>query len=924
MINARSIWNKTYELELLLAERNVDVAFITESWVSNNDVETFAVPNYTVIGSGRLSRRGGGVLILTKSMFCPISIELGLEQEIVEYCCCELTLTNGDKLLCCSVYRPPVISVDVDKQYRTFLSQLATLPHEFKCVCGDFNLPLIRWDLMQWPLNMEIFMDTFLENGWHQHVKFPTRGVNILDLVFTSIPAMVPEIQCEPPLSKTADHAVVSFTLDCNSKVVQHDVASRINWNKVDWNNVEKYLSSYNLISLMNPMDMDHSWYILKSTVSSAIKASSFNKSSTSNKPIWANKSAIKALTAKRNAHHRFKRTGTQSSYECFVRAATHADNACHASIKSFEKKLADNIKSDAKSFYAYARRRQRVVVTPGPFRKSDGDITTSQLEDANLLATHFESVFNLESFDEPTEYPIFDGPPINTCSFDPLLVAKAIDQLSSSCSAGPDGIPNIALKRLRNILAIPLSFLFSSSMRLRTVPEDWKKAIIQPLHKSGPRYQVSNFRPISLSSSTSKLMERIIRASLLHHLTSNNLLKDSQHGFLPGCSTTTQLITFLDFVSSALDDGDFVDAILLDFSKAFDKIIHKALLFKLDHYGIQGDLLMWIASFLSERTQQVRVGDQLSRISNVLSGVPQGTVLGPILFNIFVDDIDNWFSKSIVLKYADDIKIMKRLDKIDFAADSSLLQADLNFAAAWADNWKLPLNVNKCKCMHFGTLNPATDYYFDDQMLQSVFEVKDLGIHFNYRLTFSTHCAHIASKADRVVAMIRHSFRYLTKTSFINLYCTLVRPLLEYASSVFCPHYAMDIHRLEGVQRRATKLLIAIRHLPYADRLKALNLQSLETRRHRADLILLWKIVHGKTNIQWAELFTMPTGVTRGHSMKLELKRQSNLNCRRFFFCHRVLRQWNNLTDDIVTKPTVNSFKQALHSFGGPFNTNV
>ena len=341
--------------------------------------------------------------------------------------------------------------------------------------------------------------------------------------------------------------------------------------------------------------------------------------------------------------------------------------------------------------------------------------------------------------------------------------------------------------------------------MHCGVVHSDWKHAIIQPIHKGGSRSNPSNCRPISLTSTISKVMELVIRDQMLEYVTEHRLLNASQHGFLPGRSTVTQLLHFVDLITSTLDSGDGLDCIMLDFRKAFDSVSHDALLFKLHAYGFQGDLLKWISAFLSGRTQQVRVSSSLSPVAPVGSGVPQGTILGPLLFTIFVDDLDsNILSR--LFKYADDAKMAIRIRRENPLQDSLILQYDLISLESWTSVWLMDFNAAKCCCLHFGRSNTGHTYSLLGTALPSVQSAKDLGVYFEHSASFSYHCGQVASRADRITNLIRRSISTFTYLSFLNLYRSIIRPLVEYGTSVWCLYYRQDILRIEGVQRRAVR----------------------------------------------------------------------------------------------------------------------
>ena len=286
-------------------------------------------------------------------------------------------------------------------------------------------------------------------------------------------------------------------------------------------------------------------------------------------------------------------------------------------------------------------------------------------------------------------------------------FVAKTINRLKPSKSQGPDNIHPKLLKECKNSIVPPLTTIFRKSLQESVLPDVWKQANVTAIYKKGDRTKPENYRPISLTSVPCKLMERIMRDQIVEHLTRNNFFNPYQHGFISGKSCVTQLLEYLEDLTEALDQGEDVDIIYLDFSKAFDKLLHRKLMKKIWGYGIRGKMYKWINDFLTNRSQKVVVEDQASSSKPVTSGVPQGSVLGPILFVIYINDLPEVIQCCIRL-FADDSKIYRRVSR---AEHIEMLQSCLNRAVTWADIWEMFFNLLKCHHLHVGK-NPIGQYY--------------------------------------------------------------------------------------------------------------------------------------------------------------------------------------------------------------------
>ena len=394
----------------------------------------------------------------------------------------------------------------------------------------------------------------------------------------------------------------------------------------------------------------------------------------------------------------------------------------------------------------------------------------------------------------------------------------------------------------------------------------------------------------------------------MIEHLVKNGLIADEQHGFVPNRNCMTNLLTAIEDWSSFFFYVNSMYVIYTDFSKAFDSVPHARLITKLEAIGIRGDLLGWIKSFLTNRKQRVIVDGEKSKWSDVKSGIPQGSVLGPLLFVIFINDMPQSLS-SVCKMFADDAKIYKELNSEE---DCNSLQLDLDVMSEWSNKWQLPFNELKCKRMHFGKSNPKTSYIINNHILEEVDDERDLGVIIDNSLKFHKHTAAAIKKANAVLGIIKKSFTTLDERILTLLYKSMVRPHLEYGNVIWGPHYKGDQQLIEKVQKRATKLIPGIRHLPYDQRLKRLELPSLRYRRRRGDMLETFKIVTSKVNINKEHFFKFNARETRGHQYKL-CKLSSKKLVRSQCFSHRIVNDWNSLPREVVEVKTVNEFKAKL-----------
>ena len=365
---------------------------------------------------------------------------------------------------------------------------------------------------------------------------------------------------------------------------------------------------------------------------------------------------------------------------------------------------------------------------------------------------------------------------------------------------------------------------------------------------------------------------------------------------------------------TAALDSGRSVDCIYFDYQKAFDTVPHERLLYKLSQYGIDAKIISWIRSFLTGRKQRVFVNGSSSHWSDVISGIPQGSVLGPLLFVLYVNDIPNLLSEGTsILMFADDTKLYRQIKSDD---DAKSLQEDVSKLENWSNKWQLQFHPTKCKTMRISSKDQAPNKYkLYNTDLDTTTAERDLGVIVDNKLNFNEHIAKQSKKANMVMGIIRRTFKHLDDKMFVKLFKALVRPHLEYAQAVWHPQHAKEINLIESVQRRATKQVPKMKDMSYQERLEKLKLPSLLYRRLRGDMIEVYKRTHGHydQDIKCPLAFNKQTArVTRGHTFKLFFRRP-RLDCRKHFFAYRVVQNWNSLPDSMVNAKSLFSFENKL-----------
>ena len=923
--NADTYLNKKEELNLRISQENPDIIAMVEILPKNKSSNIseceLQIDGYNMFLNNDPKR--GCVIHVDKNL---VSATNQLEHHFDEVVSCFIHLERGDKLLICCIYRSPNSPKENNARLLELIESACSSNPSHLLMLGDFNFKDIDWDHFKPKLggskDTSLFVDKIKSEGLYQHVKEYTRmrtgqEPSLLDLVLTNEEGMINKIDIESPLGKS-DHTTLVFDFVCYAE--RFCSTDKYSYTRGNYKSMREDLINEKWMVIDKNENVAAMWDEFESVMARVTERNVPKFHSRGNlvkhelQP-WVNSMVRTVIRNKHYEWNKYQRHPTEENWKTYIIARNRSTKGVRQAKKAHERIIAENLKVNPKGFWKLVQQKTKVK-TGITDLISNGTKITSDQGKANILNRFFSSVFTVE--DQVTvpkiEIPN-DIPEQAHLHITENQVIKVLEKLKTDKSPGPDGIHNKVLHETKNEVVVPLTKIINKSLSEGCIPDRWREAQVIPVFKKGNRSDPNNYRPVSLTSTCCKIMETLVRDSVMAHLLSYNLLANEQHGFCSKRSCCTQLLEAVHDWAEALDTSDPVDVIYLDYRKAFDSVPHSRLYEKLNKYNINGQIKTWIRDFLKDRKQRVVVNGKYSQVEDVTSGVPQGSVLGPLLFLLFVNDLPDDV-QSVLKLFADDSKLYR---KVRSPLDAEALQRDLNALSDWSHKWQLSFNVEKCKVMHLGKPNRQHTYFMKDgsieTLISSVEVEKDLGIVFDSELKFVEHIEEVCNKGHQRIALIRRTFNYMDGKMFLVLYKSLIRPMLEYCSTVWSTMFKKDSEKLEKVQRKATKLVGSIRDKDYPSRLRHLDLPSLVYRRRRTDLLQVYRYFSGLDQFRGEELFQVDSGRTRGHHRKL-IKPRANKIVKQKMLAYRVITDWNSLPEAIVMAESINIFKNKLEKF--------
>ena len=943
--------SKLLELQAHVFVSKPDIIVMNETWLRStiHDNEIFPVNTYKIFRRDRskwshprdpdnpnkFREYGGGVLIAVKSDLDLVSKEIKLPSGS-EMVAVELTLPGGEKTVICTCYRVGTLG---EANHNKIVSNLRAIIHKRTPpklhVIGDFNLANSSWVSMSAQVPIEqLFIDSFSNLGLKQCILQPThvRG-NTLDILLTNSESYIDNLSV---LDRNAvcksDHFPVTFTI--KGKVRTRKIPKRkcYNFKKANWTDLNSALCNTDW-SYLNRCEVEAGWTYFKShlfhLVNTFIPTVTVKSDS---QPPWFDSDAFSAWRDKERLRTKFNRSKSLVDELKYSKSRLKFKH-------TMAQKMRDNLTDSednaliSKKFWSYVKSTSKSSRIPESVSLKE-QLRSDPADQANLFNTFF-----FDQFSTPSLYDIdidYSNDPHFDIDFDHRRVRKLLSKINTNKAQGPDGIHGMILKRCAVGLAYPLSLIFKLSYNTGHLPDEWKLANVVPVHKKGSKSNVENYRPISLTCLVSKIFERLVQEKLMD--ITKQFLDPRQHGFLAKKSCTTNLVKFCDTLATSLNDGHSSDIVYFDFAKAFDSVNHDLILRKLKSmYTVDGVLLKFLRDYLQNRTQRVVIGNAMSSTKPVLSGVPQGSILGPLLFVLFINDLPSGLSPGTDLAlYADDTKISRCILS---ETDNLVLQKDIDYLNDWASRNLMKFHPLKCKVLSVSKSAPALlnvlpfiqfIYSVGDSQLDYVESEKDLGVDMTPKLSWIVQCNRLYSKANQQLGMIKRNAFFVTDVrKRRSLYIALVRSQFEHCSVIWRPTGSSLTSKLECIQKRSLKWILREETESYSSwqkyisKCRLANLLPLSSRFDLNDILLLHKVVYELLPLELPSYLSFFTGQSRLRSCHLDrlafvssIVPTSSSNAFANSYFYRVHLKWNRIPLQIREISCPCSFKSRVIAF--------
>ena len=929
-------------LEAYITQHNYDMICLSETFLNSSiqsDDDKIKIDGYNLIRSDHPSdSKRGGVCIYYKE-----HIPLIKRNDLcfLDNCLVTEIRSQNEKCFFTCLYRSPSQNRDEFENFFTnFDLLLNKINDEFplcSVITGDFNARCSRW----WKNDITNLtgeeIDTLTSSaGYSQLIDKPTHildnSMSCIDLIFCTNKNIISNHGVDVSIFDKCHHNIIFGKIDIRIPLPPVYVREVWDYSKANVEQIKKAISNFNWNNAFKDLSVNEKVEFLNETLLNIFRNYIPNKKIKCDyrQPPWMTDKTKTLLKQRYKLTKLFYKNGqtTTDHKNVLLKSAECTKEIIEAKkmyILTMSKKLEDS-KTAPKTYWTILNRliyNKKIPTIPPLF--VNGNFVSDFSVKANLFNDFFASIctpIKNSSVLPPLKYRT--NKRLKSFSVSEKNILLIIKALNASKAHGYDNLSIKMIKLCEESITVPLKIIFEESLKYGVFPEIWKKANVVPVHKKEDKTLIKNYRPISLLPIFGKIFERVIYNSIFNYFVSNKLFTPSQSGFLPGDSCIAQLLSIIHEIQMAFDENPAVDVrgIFLDISKAFDKVWHEGLLYKLKTYGIEGQLLSLLKNYLENREQRVVLNGQTSEWKKINSGVPQGSVLGPLLFLIYINDLPDGII-SICKIFADDTSLFSKVRDTNESANK--LNADLQNITKWAYQWKMQFNpdpnkqANEVIFSRKSTVDMShPPVKFNNNDIVKCSDQKHLGIVLDTKLNFDSHINQKIKKCNKLIGVIRRLSVHLPRNALLTIYKSFIRPNLDYGDILYDkPNNENFQNKLERVQYRACLAITnAIKGTSKQRLYDELGLYSLSKRRWKSKLIFFYKIINGMlpnylySYLEFPSQENYPLRSASSNIIRPIPTRTKTFKNTFFPFC---INEWNNLATKTRNAKSINIFKRLL-----------
>ena len=927
-INARSLNKNIVELREIISRTNFDAFAISESWLTKNTpIDRYQINNFNIFRKDRSNKRGGGVAIYIRDHYKAKIIQTPCNKEIPEMIWVEVAAGNNKLAIGC-LYKAPKIPCSVFVNSYDCLIQIYA-KYDHTVLLGDFNVNMLDLNSN----NSKILLDSIIEPfSLTQFIDKPTRitdkSKTLIDLIFANKPENVLFSSCcdAPGVS---DHCITYVAYSLKKEKFKPYKVTKRDFKNVNWAEFHAAVENAPWENILVVNDINDMVTILENYINEILDKYAPFKTFVVKKPNftpWINKDIRKIMNQRDSVKYDFNVTGNLETHELYKELRNKVTTLRRqAQTKMFNETINKSVKN-SKQFYDAAK-KLRVMTSKN--ETTNVNFSPDKLNNAFLASNNAKIDSDLIN-DQIRQMYTKNPPCIHSFHFEPVSamdVLKIVKSLNSN-STGADNINAFILKLFIDRISSPLAHIINTSFEQKIFPDKWKLAIIKPIPKIPFPLTETDFRPISILCTLSKIIEKLALKQICGYLNLHNLFDPNQSAYRRHHGCITALLKITDDIFDGIDDSEITLLILLDFSKAFDTVNHKLLLEKLNILGFTQDAKDWIKSYLSDRSQRVKCNNDVSSWEKIVNGVPQGSILGPLLFMILVSDMRQYITSFSSHQYADDLQMHKNT-KIE-TVNETIKEANLDLTAIskYCKNSALTINEKKSYAIFIGSRpairkldNLALDnIIINNKIIKRVSHVRNLGLTMDEVLSWRRHVNLMIGRAIGKIKNLCRFKKFLNEKSKQLLCESLVLSQFHFGDIVYMNIDLIAQKKIQKIQNMCVKFIFNIKRRDHCD-YEALRLQlgwvAMTEKRVSNGLVLLYKILQGKAPDYLKDMFTLISEInernlrTYAGNIYLPNENQSAIHLKGFR--NYISKVWNSLPEDIKTAASLNIFKNKL-----------